>query len=150
MVYLINIVLEIEDSFLENTETRSSLSNEEYDALLSENIIFLDLYDSSANNAVIECLARGTPLLVNPLPAVVEYLGEKYPLYFDSLEEAAEKALDFDLLEKSHLYLLEHDIRKKLSQEYFEKSFEKSEIYNMLPDPQFMTSSYSQIIAPRK
>jgi hypothetical protein len=124
--------IEVEDSFLENTETKSSLSNEEYDELLSGNIVFLDLYDSSANNAVIECLARGTPLLVNPLPAVVEYLGEEYPLYFDSLEEAAEKALDFDLLRESNLYLLKHSTRKELSQEHFKKSFEQSEIYNLL------------------
>ena len=124
--------IEIEDSFSENTETKSSLSNKDYDELLSKNVVFLDLYDASANNAVIECLARGTPLLVNPLPAVMEYLGEGYPLYFSSLEEAAKKALDFDLIREANLYLLDHSTREKLSQEYFRKSFEKSEIYNLL------------------
>ena len=59
------------------------LDNNDYDVLLSQNIVFLDLYDTSANNAVIECIARGTPLLINRHPATIEYLGEKYPFYFD-------------------------------------------------------------------
>ena len=67
------------------------LDNNDYDVLLSQNIVFLDLYDTSANNAVIECIARGTPLLINRHPATIEYLGEKYPFYFDSLKEANEK-----------------------------------------------------------
>ena len=49
------------------------------------------LHGASANNMVIECIARATALLVNPLPAVVEYLGEGCPFYFRSLAEAAEK-----------------------------------------------------------
>jgi len=81
------------------------LSNKAYDQLLSENIVFVDLYDSSANNAVIECIARHTPLLINPLPAVQEYLGEDYPFYFHSLEEAALKAEDLDLVEETARYM---------------------------------------------
>ena len=55
------------------------LTDMEYDRLLSRNLVFLDLYDSSANNALVECIVRGTPVLVNPLDAVVEYLGVDYP-----------------------------------------------------------------------
>jgi hypothetical protein len=124
--------IQIEQKYIDNTTTKSSLSNEDYDALLSENIVFLDLYDSSANNAVIECIARATPLLVNPLPAVTEYLGEDYPLYYNSLEECAEKAEDLGLIKEAHGYLKDCEIRKKLSQEHFRKSFEKSEVYDLL------------------
>jgi len=124
--------IEIEDMYMENTITKSSLSNEDYDQLLSENIIFLDLYDSSANNAIIECIARATPVLVNPLPAVVEYLGEGYPLYYNSLKEAAEKAENLELVKVAHEYLKDCETRQKLSQEYFKKSFEESEIYDLL------------------
>lgn len=67
------------------------LTDMEYDRLLSQNLVFLDLYDSSANNALVECIVRGTPVLVNPLDAVVEYLGVDYPLHFDNLAEAALK-----------------------------------------------------------
>ena len=124
--------IEIEQKYIDNTITKSSLSNEDYDALLSENIVFLDLYDSSANNAVIECIARATPLLVNPLPAVMEYLGEDYPFYYNSLEECAEKAENLDLVKEAHAYLKDCEIRKKLSQKHFKKSFEESEIYGLL------------------
>ena len=124
--------IEIEEEYMDNTITKSCLSNNEYDKLLSENIIFLDLYDSSANNAIIECIARTTPLLVNPLPAVREYLGEDYPFYYDSLNEAAEKAEDLDLVKETHEYLKGCQTRQRLSQEYFKKSFEESEIYQSL------------------
>ena len=125
--------IKIDRQYANNTTTKSSLSNENYDALLSENIVFLDLYDSSANNAVIECIARATPLLVNPLPAVVEYLGNDYPLYFNSLEEAAEKADNLELLFDAHKYLKNCETKKKLSKEYFLKSLEESEVYQLLP-----------------
>lgn len=75
-----------------------------YDRLLSENVVFLDLLDASANNSVIECLARDTPLLVNRHPAVVEYLGPDYPLYFDDLAHAA-RLLDLAALRRGHEYL---------------------------------------------
>ena len=97
-----------------------------------KNIAFLDLYDSSANNAIIECLARATPILVNPLPAVVEYLGQDYPFYFNDLDEAAEKAKDFSLIKDTHEFMLNCEIREKLSGDYFRKEFEESEVYKLL------------------
>jgi hypothetical protein len=76
-----------------------------YDEMLASNIVFINLYDSSANNAVIECIARQTPLLVNRHPAVVEYLGVEYPFYFDTLEEASAKLADLTLIDETHRYL---------------------------------------------
>tara|TARA_Y100000593_G_scaffold95087_1_gene199423 strand:- start:31281 stop:33818 length:2538 start_codon:yes stop_codon:yes gene_type:complete len=115
-----------------NTSTLQRIPDEEYDILLSKNIVFLDLYDSSANNAIIECIARATPILVNPIPAVKEYLGENYPFYFETLEEAASKALDEELVLETHEYLLSHDTRFKLSQKHFIKTFKESEVYKSL------------------
>jgi len=66
----------------------SWLPNQDYDRLLSENVMFLELFDASANNAVVEAIVRTTPLVVNRHPAVVEYLGEDYPLFYDNLEQA--------------------------------------------------------------
>ena len=43
-------------------------------------------------------LSINTPIVINRLPAVVEYLGADYPFYFNSLEEARDKALNFDLI----------------------------------------------------
>lgn len=121
-----------QESMYDTTETILFLPNTDYDRLLSENIIFLTLYDSSANNTVIECIVRNTPLLINPLPAVIEYLGEDYPFYYDSLEEAAHKVHNKDLIFETHRYLVNHRIKEKLTGEYFARSFEESEIYQHL------------------
>lgn len=108
------------------------LSNQEYDRLLSENIVYMELYDNTANNAIIECIVRNTPVLVNPLPAVVEYLGTDYPFYFESRREAANKAENLDLIAATHNYLKLSPIKEKLTAEYFLKSFVESEIYQKL------------------
>ena len=99
------------------------LPNDLYDEMLTKNIPVLNLYDSSANNAVIECIVRHTPLLVNKHPAVVEYLGKDYPFYYDSLEEANSKIADIDLIRKTHEYLKNSGIDKQLSYSYFLQSF---------------------------
>jgi len=98
-----------------------------YDQLLTENIVFLHLYDSSANNTVVECIVRETPILVNPLPAVVEYLGADYPLYFESLDEAAAKTESADAVAAAHAYLraLHKD---KFTSESFRESLLSSSI----------------------
>jgi hypothetical protein len=71
---------------LKDVDYISYLDNDEYDKLLSENIVFIHLVDASAVNTVIECVVRNTPLIINKHPAVVELLGEKYPLFFTSIE----------------------------------------------------------------
>ena len=108
------------------------LSNDDYDILLSQNIVYLDLYNSIANNVIVECIVRNTPILVNSLPAVREYLGEDYPFYFHSLREAAQKADNFDLIEETYYYLKEYKMKEKLTGKYFLNSFFKSEIYQSL------------------
>ena len=64
-----------------------TLSDEEYDTLLSENVVFLKLVDAAAVNTLQECIVRSTPIVINPLPAVVEVLGSEYPLYYNDLSE---------------------------------------------------------------
>ena len=108
------------------------LSNKYYDFFLSKNIVLMDLWDSSANNTIIECITRNTPVLTCHLPAVEEYLGKDYPFYFNSLQEASRKSEDIGLIEETHIYLKSHPIKKKLTSEYFSKSFAESEIYENL------------------
>jgi len=107
------------------------LDDNEYDRLLSENLVFLNLFGSSANNTVIECIARETPVIVNRLPALEEYLGHDYPLFYDTLEEASEVASDM------HRVQLAHQCLKRrveiVRPESFLKSIETSEIYRKTP-----------------
>jgi hypothetical protein len=112
------------------------LSDPEYDLLLSRNIVFMFLYDASACNAIVECMVRHTPLLINPLEAVVEYLGEGYPFYFTSLPEAAAKLMDRDLLFRTHEYLCRLSRQQELSGESFLRTFSGSGIYRSLAAPQ--------------
>jgi hypothetical protein len=123
---------EFRDEMYDTAEVISTLPNDEYDRWLSENLVIANLYDSSANNLITECIVRNAPILVNPLEPVVEYLGEAYPFYFDSLEEAGRKAEDLDLVYTAHRYLSTHPIKEKLTAGYFYRSFVNSRIYRNL------------------
>lgn len=122
----------LESRYRDNTTENDYLSPVDYDDWLTRNIVFLDLFCASANNAVIECMARATPLLVNPLPSVVEYLGEDYPFYFSSLGEAADKACQFDLVLSAHRHLLANPLRPQLSPDAFLRGFRQSAVYQHL------------------
>lgn len=108
------------------------LPNEEYDTLMAQNIVFVHLFDSSANNTVIECVARGTPLLINPLPAVVEYLGPGYPFYYSDFTEAAALLMDTGRIRAAHEYLMTCDTRNKLDAATFRRDFEASTVFKLL------------------
>lgn len=123
---------DVPSNYNDNTYDLNRLSNEQYDDIFVDNILFLDLYAASANNGVIEAIARATPLLINKMPSTEEYLGKDYPLFFDSLDEAAEKAENLDLIKKAHEHLLHGQIRLKLEGKAFKSSLEKSKIYKDL------------------
>jgi hypothetical protein len=91
----------------------------EYDKLLSCNIVFINLHDASANNTIIECIIRNTPIIVNRLPAVIEYLGVEYPLYYDSIDQV-EGLLTIENITKSYNYLSSMD-KSDLSFDNFNK-----------------------------
>ena len=97
----------------------------EYDELLSENIVFIELWDGSANNAVLECIIRNTPIIINKIPPVVEYLGEDYPLYFENVDEVLELMSDTNVL-KAYNYL------KNMDKSEFEIDYFINELHNIL------------------
>lgn len=114
-----------------SVEIISELSNDDYDILLEKNIVFINLYDASAVNTVIECIIRNTPILINKIPAVVEYLGENYPFYYDDISDAGLKAIDINQIIQTYNYLKEMD-KTKFTINYFIKSFINSSIYKSL------------------
>jgi GR25 family glycosyltransferase involved in LPS biosynthesis len=89
---------------IKDVEIIPFLSDIEYNDYLSQNIVFIDFDCASANNAVIECIARNTPIILKKHPAVVEYLGNNYPLYFNRLEEV-NSLCSIDNIKKATLYL---------------------------------------------
>ena len=104
-VYLRGLIHSVEDKDA-SVKTLTQLSNDDYDTLLNNNIVFLNLVEASACNTLIECVVRNTPIIVNKLPAIVEILGEEYPLYYDNLVEAGELVVDMNILEKGYNYLV--------------------------------------------
>ena len=78
---------------------------DDYDELLSMNIVLCHIIDANANNSVIECIIRNTPLIINRHPAIEEYLGIEYPLYFDNINDIDLLLNDDNLIINAHLYL---------------------------------------------
>ncbi len=114
-----------------DVETITELSNNDYDKLLSSNIVFLKLLDASACNTLMECVARNTPLLVNPHPAVIEVLGEEYPMYYNNLYEANEKLFDYDKLIETYEYI--KNMKKDcINADIFVRAIKESEIFKSI------------------
>lgn len=111
-----------------HVEILDQLSADDYDELFRLCIIFINLIDGSAVNTIIEAIVRNTPILVNPLDAVVEYLGKDYPFYYSSYDEAAKKANNMELVRKTHQYLKSMD-KTFLRIEHFIESFKNAPIF---------------------
>jgi exopolysaccharide biosynthesis predicted pyruvyltransferase EpsI len=101
----------------------SNINNDDYDKLLSESIVFLNLIDASAVNTLLECFVRNTPIIVNPLPAVVELLGKDYPLYYTDYKKVGQ-LLEYKNIEKAFKYLKSRD-KTKITIGYFMGQFNK-------------------------
>lgn len=96
------------------------VNNIEYDEYLSSSILVVMFWDTSVNNIIIEAINTGTPIICNPMPAIVEKLGIKYPLYVNSVKDINEiikKISDKEislidvseyLLSLSHIYTYEN------------------------------------------
>ncbi|MFN9547383.1 MAG: hypothetical protein ACK6AD_09995 [Cyanobacteriota bacterium] len=84
------------------------LNARDYDHLLTNALVLLPLYDTSANNSLIECITRCTPVIIERHPAVVQYLGADYPFYyqdFDQLLCLLESPLLAEKIAQAHDYL---------------------------------------------
>jgi uncharacterized protein YdbL (DUF1318 family) len=95
----------------DSVEEIARLRNSDYDALLSQNAVFLELVDASAVNTVMECIVRNTPIFVNRLPALEEVLGTDYPGFYGLLANdddppAMTIVSDINSYKNAHLHLL--------------------------------------------
>jgi len=128
--YIVGLIDMIEEND-NSVEILPNVNNDDYDQLLAENIVFINLVDASAVNTVIECIVRNTPILVNRLPAVVECLGPDYPLYYDSLVHAYEILNNFNLLKSGYDYLTKLN-KDKFNIDYFLESLINSSIFQSI------------------
>ena len=110
-------------SLIESVSIIKYLNNNDYDDLLSKNIVFLNLVSCSAINTLIECIVRETPIIINKLPPIVSLLGEEYPLYYENLEEI-NNLVKISKIYEANIYL------KKLNKEKLRLENMTSEITN--------------------
>jgi hypothetical protein len=95
----------------------SYLPADAYDRLLTDNLVFIEVITSSANNAVVEAIARDTPIVINRHPAVVEYLGPDYPLLYDDIAQV-QSLLTIPRIRDAHAYIRAMD-KTDLTVEHF-------------------------------
>lgn len=84
------------------------LSDVEFEQQLTRSVVILEFFSLAASNALLECVARNVPVLVNRLPAAVEYLGPHYPLFYSRLSEVPE-LLTRERLSAGYDYLVRLD-----------------------------------------
>jgi hypothetical protein len=82
----------------------SPLDDASYERLLAESVVFVEFLSAAAANVVVECMMRATPLVVNRLPAIEDYLGRDYPLFYDDIADA-HRLLDRASLRAGNAYL---------------------------------------------
>jgi len=123
------------------------LTNEEYDTLLSENIVFLNLVDCSAVNTVMECIVRNTVLVVNRLPALEEVLGANYPGFYNTLDEASAICESDERINRIYYYLSNLD-KSRFTLDAFMNSMYKilsAQDTSISVDDTIMTTNISNI-----
>lgn len=81
-----------------------TLTDNEYNNLFENSVIFLHLLDSTANNVILECIKSNCPILINKLPSIVEYLGKDYPFYYENYNDIY-SLLTYENILKTHNYL---------------------------------------------
>jgi hypothetical protein len=112
----------------ETTEA-GALSPEDRTRIFATGVLFAYLYDANADPVVLECIGSATPILVNRHPGAVQYLGPEYPLYFESLEDAARKILDIDAIESAHRHLCADEVRHRVTPDAFLSAIHESAVY---------------------
>jgi FkbM family methyltransferase len=93
------------DALLTPVDELAEPARPDLEHILCTNIAFAHFRDASAPTFLMTCIAHHTPILVNPLPAIREYLGDDYPLYYYFYEDALDKASDPERLRAAHEHL---------------------------------------------
>jgi hypothetical protein len=93
------------------------MDNTSYINLLTSSIGFVYYDDVGASNGLLEHIMSHTPIVVNKHPAVIEYIGENYPLFYE------------DIVDNPDYYLLNQNFIAECSSYLKERS--KLDIFNV-------------------
>ena len=114
---------------MDNINILKELSNLDYEKLFMNSCLFLHLEDTTANNVILEAIKFNTPIIINRLPSVEEYLGVDYPLFYNNITELNKLQNSnyfLSLVEETHEYLKNMD-KSRFSCE----SFNAKIVYDM-------------------
>jgi hypothetical protein len=102
-IFIIELVI---CELIKSVKVVEKLKSDDYDNMLTNSVILLDLIEASASDTLLECIMTCTPVYVKRHPAIIEYIGKDYPLLFDEVDQI--KVRDSDL-QKAHEYLVTLD-----------------------------------------
>lgn len=96
------------------------LNNQQYSEQLISTIGFSCYYDCAASNAILEHIMSHSPLVVNRIPPIVEYLGEDYPMYYENISHNLDQyLLDKSFVQQTSDYLKQRSQRKEFTIDHF-------------------------------
>lgn len=108
-------------TFTEGVEYRK-VDKKEFGKALSECVGFLDPIEGNVTTSnLLYFVMQATPVLVHKSPAIVEYLGEDYPLYYTDLPEIA-TILTSEKIHDAHKHL--DSVRKRFTNDLLVDQFE--------------------------
>lgn len=86
------------------------VSNYDYDLLRRSSVFITEAFSASACNGIGDCISSCTPVLCNPLPSFVEYLGADYPGYFSHPNQIPELLQESNVIAMyKHLKTMDRD-----------------------------------------
>jgi len=117
------------------------LSEQDYESLLNESIIFLSLKnEGAANTIILECIARNVPILVPKIDSCLSYIGDRYPMLYPVGQIDFNEIITAKNVIQSIEYLKKMD-KSKFSTDSFCNNIEKSLVFQSIPP---MISSSNQ------
>jgi hypothetical protein len=91
------------------------LNNMDYIHNLVSSIGFGYYNDVGASNCLLEHIVTNTPIIVNKHPAIVEYIGEEYPLFYEDIKHSPDKYL----LDKKYITKCAHYLKERSKLDIF-------------------------------
>ena len=99
---------------------RKFLDNQKYIDIFTSTVGFAYYYDCAASNSILEHIMSYSPVVINKIPPIVEYLGEDYPMYYENISHNLDQyLLDKNFIQETSDYLKQQSQKKEFTIEYF-------------------------------
>jgi len=133
---------------MKNVTFVGHLEDNEYVKIFKENILYMDAFDVTASNLLLECIRCETPVILNRHPSFEQYIGAKYPMFYDDISDIECLTVEqFNkLVQRTNDYLKKLD-KTHISQRTFNQKIcydlKKLENDNSLVKLSWITSLYN-------